>query len=117
MEKMRHNSIKSTQLVSGRGRQNPGQAQTYPPLSLSSSERRGRWQLVGDQKDCKRWRKALNMFGHLRLCCFPSAMVIKDLPAGAGNTRDAGSIMLEKTLESPLDCKEVQPLNPKGNQS
>ena len=25
--------------------------------------------------------------------------------------------MLEKTLESPLDCKEVQPLNPKGNQS
>ena len=46
MEKMRHNSIKSTPLVSGRGRQNPGQAQTSPPLSLSSSERRGRWQLV-----------------------------------------------------------------------
>ena len=44
-------------LVSGRGRQNPGQDQTYPLLSLSSSERRGRWQLVGDQKDCKRWRK------------------------------------------------------------
>ena len=24
--------------------------------------------------------------------------------------------MLEKTLESPLDCKEIQPLHPKGNQ-
>ena len=25
--------------------------------------------------------------------------------------------MLEKTLESPLDCKESQPVHPKGNQS
>ena len=24
---------------------------------------------------------------------------------------------LEKTLESPLDCKETQPVHPKGNQS
>ena len=23
---------------------------------------------------------------------------------------------LEKTLESPLDCKEIKPVNPKGNQ-
>ena len=27
------------------------------------------------------------------------------------------TMVLEKTLESPLDCKEVQPVNPKGNQS
>ena len=27
------------------------------------------------------------------------------------------SVMLEKTLESPLDCKEIKPVNPKGNQS
>ena len=27
------------------------------------------------------------------------------------------TVMLEKTLESPLDCKEIQPVNPKGNQS
>ena len=26
-------------------------------------------------------------------------------------------IVLEKTLESPLDCKEIQPVHPKGNQS
>ena len=25
--------------------------------------------------------------------------------------------MLEKTLESLLDCKEIKPINPKGNQS
>ena len=25
--------------------------------------------------------------------------------------------MLEKTLESPLDCKEIQPAHPKGDQS
>ena len=25
--------------------------------------------------------------------------------------------MLEKTPESPLDCKEIQPVHPKGNQS
>ena len=25
--------------------------------------------------------------------------------------------MLEKTLESPLDCKEIKPVHPKGNQS
>ena len=26
------------------------------------------------------------------------------------------AVVLEKTLESPLDCKEIQPVHPKGNQ-
>ena len=26
-------------------------------------------------------------------------------------------VVLDKTLESPLDCKEIQPVHPKGNQS
>ena len=26
-------------------------------------------------------------------------------------------MMLEKTLEGPLDCKEIQPVHPKGYQS
>ena len=26
-------------------------------------------------------------------------------------------LVLEKTLESPLDCKEIQPVHPEGNQS
>ena len=25
--------------------------------------------------------------------------------------------MLQRTLESPLDCKEIQPVHPKGDQS
>ena len=27
------------------------------------------------------------------------------------------TVVLEKTLENPLDCKEIKPINPKGNQS
>ena len=30
---------------------------------------------------------------------------------------DALELVLEETLESPLDCKEIQPVNPKGDQS
>ena len=27
------------------------------------------------------------------------------------------NVVLEKTLENPLDCKEIQPVHPKGDQS
>ena len=27
------------------------------------------------------------------------------------------TVVLEKTLESPLDCKKIQPVHPKGDQS
>ena len=27
------------------------------------------------------------------------------------------AVVLEKTFQSPLDCKEIQPVNPKENQS
>ena len=30
---------------------------------------------------------------------------------------DAFELVLAKTLESPLDCKEIQPVHPKGDQS
>ena len=30
---------------------------------------------------------------------------------------DAKTVVLEKTLESPLDYKEIQPVHPKGYQS
>ena len=30
---------------------------------------------------------------------------------------DAFELVLEKTLESPLGCKEIQPVHPKGDQS
>ena len=28
-----------------------------------------------------------------------------------------GAVVLEKSLESPLDCKKIQPVHPKGDQS
>ena len=28
-----------------------------------------------------------------------------------------GTVVLEKILESPLDCEEIKPVHPKGNQS
>ena len=31
--------------------------------------------------------------------------------------RRIDTFVLEKTLESPLDCKEIQPVHPKGDQS
>ena len=31
--------------------------------------------------------------------------------------RRIDAVVLEKTLESPLDCKEIQPVKPKGKQS
>ena len=31
--------------------------------------------------------------------------------------RDAIDVVLEKTLESPLDCKEIQPVHSEGDQS
>ena len=34
-----------------------------------------------------------------------------------GYGRLAIEILLEKTVESPLDSKEIQPVHPKGNQS
>ena len=30
---------------------------------------------------------------------------------------DVRTLLLEKTLGSPLDCKEIKPVNPKGNES
>ena len=31
-------------------------------------------------------------------------------------TNGLSTLVLEKILESPLDCKEIQPVHPKGNQ-
>ena len=49
---------------------------------------------------------------------------LPDVQAGfrkGRGTRDqiikyAGTVVLEKTLESPLDCKEIQPVHHKGYQ-
>ena len=35
----------------------------------------------------------------------------------AERQRIDATVVLEKTLESPMDCKEIQPVHSKGNQS
>ena len=56
------------------------------------------------------------------------AQLVKNLPAVLPSDRDLfpltfscrfspGLLLLGKTLESPLDCKEIQPVHSKGNQS
>ena len=46
-------------------------------------------------------------------------MDVRVAPEGRLSTKDRcfETVLLEKTLESPLDCKEIQPVHPKGNQS
>ena len=34
-----------------------------------------------------------------------------------GFTHYSEPVVLEKTLESPLDCKEIKPVHPKGNRT
>ena len=34
----------------------------------------------------------------------------------APNNWSSWTVVLEKTLKSPLDCKEIKPVNPEGNQ-
>ena len=52
------------------------------------------------------------------LCICPFAMWELDCEEGwAPKNWYFWTVMLEKTLESPLDCKEIQPVHPKGDQS
>ena len=37
--------------------------------------------------------------------------------AGGNNPREREQGRMEKILESPLDCKEIQPVHSEGNQS
>ena len=40
-----------------------------------------------------------------------------DIKEADGRDIDALTVVLQKTLESPLDCKEIQPVHPKGDRS
>ena len=56
--------------------------------------------------------------------CLVKTMVFPVVMYGCGSWtikkaehRRIWTVVLERTLESPLDCKEIQPVSPKGNQS
>ena len=54
-------------------------------------------------------------------CHFPSSIIFQLRSAHkedwASKTWCFWTVVLKKTLESPLDSKEIKPVNPKGNQS
>ena len=63
---------------------------------------------------CRKW------WWHLQSYGFPSghaSMWELDYEESWAPNWCFGTVVLEKTLESPLHCKEIQPVNPKGNQS
>ena len=45
------------------------------------------------------------------------AMVFPVVMYGCESWTIKQAVVLEKTLESPLDCKEIQPVHPKGDQT
>ena len=55
-----------------------------------------------------------------RVCaahCVPGAPGKWALRGGGAAVSDCLIVVLGKTLENPLDCKEIQPVHPKRNQS
>ena len=57
----------------------------------------------------------------IQSCDFPSGHVwmweLDHKESWASENWCFWTVVLEKTLESPLDCKEIQPVHPKGDQS
>ena len=49
--------------------------------------------------------------------CLVKAMVFPVVMYGCASWTIKKAVVLEKTLESPLDCKEIQPVHPKGDKS
>ena len=62
--------------------------------------------------DCSHEIKRHLLLGRKAMTNLGSILKSRDI-----NFADKGSVVLEKTLESPLDCKEIKPVNPQGNQS
>ena len=70
-------------------------------------------------------------YSFLLLCCLESHLLVPKLTNIYRKSEDKNiiweswetknwcfwTVVLEKTLESPLDCKEIQPVHPKGDQS
>ena len=70
-------------------------------------------------------------YSFLLLCCLESRLLVPKLTNIYRKSEDKNiiweswetknwcfwTVVLEKTLESPLDCKEIQPVHPKGDQS
>ena len=52
---------------------------------------------------------------HVSLQIKPGTLTVITGPNGSGKST-LGTVVLEKTLASPLDCKEIQPVHSEGDQ-
>ena len=79
------------------------------------------WKKSYDKQHIKKQRHYFaNKGPSSQSCGFPSSHVwmweLDHKEGWAMKNRCFQTVVLEKTLESPLDCKEIKPVNPKGNQ-
>jgi len=58
-------------------------------------------------------KRGQGQLGNRRKVCVLGKHISKER-AGVGDA--TGDLIRGKILESPLDCKEIKPVNPKGNQ-
>ena len=71
-------------------------------------ELEGTWRLINTKPSLYRW-------GLVNAMAFP--VVIYGCESWTiKNTHQWGTVVLEKTLESPVDSREIKPVHPKGNQ-
>jgi len=79
-------------------------------------EKPGRLQSMGSQRVGHDWATSLSFFPYM---VFPVVMHrCESWKEGwAPKNWCFWTVVLEKTLESPLDCKKIQPVHPKGNKS
>ena len=64
-----------------------------------------------------KWFPSFSQLSNSSLCSHVWMWEIDHIESWVPKNWCFSTVMLEKTLESPLDCKEIKPISPKGNQS
>ena len=63
------------------------------------------------------YKIGMNMMNVKSCCGWPGIFTVLQRNSWVPKNWCFWTVVLEKTLESPLDCSEIQPVHPKGNQS
>ena len=83
-------------------------------LIIKCSRRRG--QDLSSSLDCHCWEHSSQGAAAPQVTEVKISVELRHHPKVGMQYRCFQTVVLEKTLESPLDCKMIQPVNPKGNQ-
>ena len=78
----------------------------------------GRFFTIWATREAPHWKRKVGQKGFLNTSLCPVWMWELDYKESwVQKNWCVWTVVLEKTLESPLDCKEIQPVHPKGDQS